>query len=115
MSSPPAPPPPADPVATANAQGTMNKATAVAQTGLNSTDQVTPTGSLTYKQVDNWADGTPHFQATQTLSPAEQAILDTNTANSLEARHGGRPADRQGVEHPGKADRPVRRAGAADV
>jgi hypothetical protein len=83
MSSPPAPPPPADPVKTAEAQGEMNKATAVAQTGLNSTDQVTPQGSLSYSQSGTWADGTPHFTAKQTLSPEQQAIYDQSTGNQL--------------------------------
>lgn len=83
MSSPPAAPPPADPVATAAAQGKMNKETAVSQTGLNATNQVGPDGSLTYSQTDNWADGTPHFTATQSLSPEQQAIHDVNASNSL--------------------------------
>ncbi len=63
MKAPKAP----DPVTTANAQGQMNKDTAITQYLLNATDQVTPTGSLTYKQTgstftpsatgENWWQG----------------------------------------------------------
>jgi hypothetical protein len=73
-----------DPVATAAAQGNMNQNTATTQQLLNMTDQITPTGSLKYDQTGTstytGADGktysVPKFQATTTLSPAEQALLD---------------------------------------
>jgi hypothetical protein len=74
----PKPAPAPDPVATANAQGTANKATAVAQYGLNATNQNTPTGSLSYKQIGQWDDGTPRFEATTALNPTEQGIFNTN-------------------------------------
>jgi hypothetical protein len=54
----------------------MNRETAVTQAGLNSTNQVTPQGSLTYSQSGTWEDGTPRFTATQSYSPQEQAIFD---------------------------------------
>lgn len=77
-------PTPPDPVATAKAQGEMNQDTATTQQLLNMTDQNTPNGSLSYNQTGNntytGADGqvhsVPHFTATTTLSPAEQALLD---------------------------------------
>jgi hypothetical protein len=95
MSSPPAPPPPADPVKTAEAQTKMNKETAVAQTGLNATDQVTPTGTLNYAQKGTWADGTPHFEATQSLTPNQQAILSTGESNALKLGNvGGQQIDK---------------------
>lgn len=72
----PTPPPPPDPVATAAAQAKSNKETAVAQYGLNATNQVTPQGNLTYRQIGNWEDGTPRFEATQTYSPTEQSLYD---------------------------------------
>lgn len=75
MNSPQQPQAP-DPVALANAQGTANTKTAVTQAGLNSTNQVTPYGNLTYSQSGTWADGTPHYTATQTLSPQEQGLYD---------------------------------------
>lgn len=78
MGSSPSPPPPPDPVATATAQAKMNKETAVAQAGLNSTNQITPDGSLTYSENGTWSDGTPRFTATTALSPASQGIYDTN-------------------------------------
>ncbi len=72
-SAPPAP----DPVATANAQSAANKSSAVAQYGLNATNQNTPSGSLSYSQNGTWADGTPRFTATTSLSPTEQNIFNT--------------------------------------
>ena len=79
-SAPPAP----DPAATARAQATANRETAITQFGLNAVNQVTPYGNLTYTQTGTWADGTPRFTATQTLSPAEQEALDlSNRAQSL--------------------------------
>lgn len=75
MSAPKAP----DPVKTANAQAQMNKDTAVAQYGLNATNQVTPEGNLTYTQSGTWGDGTPRFTATQTLSPEQKQLYDQQT------------------------------------
>lgn len=72
----PTPPPPPDPVATAAAQAKSNKETAVAQYGLNATNQVTPQGNLTYRQIGTWEDGTPRFEATQTYSPGEQQLYE---------------------------------------
>lgn len=69
-------PAPVDATATARAQGTANKETAIAQAGLNSTNQYTPTGSLEYSQNGTWSDGTPRFNVTQTLTPQSQRILD---------------------------------------
>jgi hypothetical protein len=73
--SPSAPAAP-DPVATAQAQGTMNRETAITQFGLNAVNQRDPYGSLYYDQIGTWADGTPRFQATQTLAPEEQHALN---------------------------------------
>jgi hypothetical protein len=64
---------------TAQAQTQMNKDTAVAQYGLNATNQITPYGNLTYKQIGTWDDGTPRFEATQTLSPEEQNLYNNYT------------------------------------
>lgn len=85
MVSSPKPAPVPDPVATAQAQGQMNKETAIAQTGLNAQNQVTPYGNLTYTQDGTWADGTPRFTATQTLSPEQQDLynLETQTQKNL--------------------------------
>lgn len=79
MVSTPSPPAPPDPKATAEAQGQMNKETAVAQYGLNATNQYTPYGSLTYNQIGTWQDGTPRYSATQTLSPEQQKLYDLGT------------------------------------
>lgn len=76
MDAPQAPAAP-DPAATAAAQATANKETAVAQYGLNATNQVTPQGTSTYKQIGQWDDGTPRFEQTTALNPGEQSIYDT--------------------------------------
>ena len=73
-------PTPPDPVATANAQSQYNRETAIAQMGLNSTNQITPYGNLTYEQIGSWEDGTPRFQATISLSPEQQALYNSSTA-----------------------------------
>lgn len=72
MKAPKAP----DPAKTAAAQAQMNKETAVTQYGLNATNQVTPYGNLTYNQIGTWDDGTPRFEATQTLSPEMQDLYN---------------------------------------
>lgn len=74
----PDPPPPPDPGAVAAAQGAANKETAIAQAGLNMTNQKTPYGSLTYQQIGKWSDGTPRYEATTTLSPEQQNLLNIN-------------------------------------
>ena len=72
MKAPKAP----DPAKTAAAQAQMNKETAVTQYGLGATNQITPYGDLSYSQIGKWDDGTPRFEATQTLSPEMQALYD---------------------------------------
>src|SRR6185369_1698543 len=74
----PTPPPAPDPNVTAATQAKANKETAVAQYGLNATNQITPQGTLTYKNIGTWPDGTPRFEATTALSPTEQGIFNTN-------------------------------------
>ncbi len=77
------PPPPTDPVALAKAQGEANVGAAVAQQGINSTNQITPQGSLTYQRIGTWEDGTPRFQSTTNLSPEQQAIYNQQTGNQF--------------------------------
>lgn len=57
----------------------MNRDTAVTQYGLNATNQVTPYGNLNYEQIGTWSDGTPRFQATQSLSPEQQKLYEQQT------------------------------------
>lgn len=79
---------------TAAAQTQSNRETAVAQAGLNATNQITPYGNLTYEQTGTWSDGTPRFTATQTLSGAGQNLLNTglqtqqNLANVAQEQSG---------------------------
>lgn len=75
MSAPKAP----DPAKTAAAQAQSNKETAIAQYGLNATNQVTPYGNLTYTQIGKWEDGTPRYQATTALSPEQQKLYQQQT------------------------------------
>jgi hypothetical protein len=80
MSGPSSPPQAPDPVKTAEAQTKSNKETAITQQQLNSTNQVTPYGSLTYRQVGTWEDGTPRYEATTSLSQGQQNLYDQQTA-----------------------------------
>jgi hypothetical protein len=68
----PSPPPAPDPVKTAQAQTESNVKTATTQQQLNMVDQTNPYGSQTYSQTGTWADGTPRYSMTTTLSPEEQ-------------------------------------------
>lgn len=79
------PPQPPNPVAVAGAQTSSNVSTAVANAYLNAPNQVTPTGSLSTKPTSSYqftdpATGQtydiPNFTTTQSLSPAEQGILN---------------------------------------
>lgn len=66
-----------DPIKTADAQTKSNIATAAAQSQLNNVNQVDAFGNkLTYTSTVG-ANGVPSYTATQTLSPAQQALLDT--------------------------------------
>lgn len=70
-----------NPAATAAAQASANKETAIAQSQLNQVNQVTPYGSLEYSDRGKTAEGIPQYTATQTLAPAQQQMLDlTNQA-----------------------------------
>lgn len=74
--SSPSPPPPPDPVATAQAQAAANKESAIATGEINRVNQITPYGNLTYSQTGTSSNGNPLYTATQTLSPAQQQMLD---------------------------------------
>lgn len=76
MGSSPSPP---DPMATSAQQSKMNADAAVKQNLINATDQITPYGNLNYSQAGTWGDGTPHLTATQTLSPEQQQLYNTQT------------------------------------
>jgi hypothetical protein len=84
----------------------MNQNTATTQQLLNMTDQVTPNGSLKYDQTGSssftGADGktytVPKFTATQTLSPAQQQLLDlTNRPRPILARSASTRARRSAL------------------
>lgn len=90
-STPSAPPQPQapDPAKTAAAQTASNVKTAVAQSWLNSVNQKTPYGNLTYTPSTEGNGGTtiegqyvPTWTASQTLSPAGQKLQDTNMSTT---------------------------------
>lgn len=78
----PEPPPAPDPYKTAQAQAKFNKETAISQFGLNAVNQKTPYGSLSYKQVGTWEDGTPRFEATTELSGEQQDLYNLGSQTS---------------------------------
>jgi hypothetical protein len=76
------PPPAPDPYATAAAATKSNKDTALYNYQLNAnntTDQFG--GSKSYKQVGTWPDGTPKFEATQSLGGPSQQLYNTASSN----------------------------------
>jgi hypothetical protein len=93
MGSAPSPPPAPDPALTAEAQGAANIDTAEAQAWLNSTNQVTPYGTVNYAQsggnfVPTLGGGQqyiPQFTATTTLSPEMQKLFNQTLANSQQS------------------------------
>ncbi len=72
---------PEDPIAIANAQTASNKQTATANAELNRVNTSTPYGDLTYNVSGTNPDGTPIYSSNVALSPQEQGLFDTNTAN----------------------------------
>lgn len=76
---PSSPPPAPDPVKTAEAQTASNVKTATTQQQLNMVDQTTPYGNLNYTQNGTWADGTPKYSSSVTLSPEEQKLYGQQT------------------------------------
>lgn len=66
-----------NPTNTISQQTASNRETAITQSGLNMVNQNTPQGNLTYQQIGTWADGTPRYEATQTLNPQGQQLFAT--------------------------------------
>ena len=81
----PAPRAPAPPDYTAAARETAagNFAAAQAATAANRVNQVTPYGNLNYTQSGTDSQGNPTWTATQTLSPAQQQLLDYQNQASI--------------------------------
>jgi hypothetical protein len=91
MGKPDAPAAP-DPRSTAAATTSTNVGTAVANAYLNNTNQITPEGELRYDQTGThqWKDpytgvtlDIPTFTGTQIRTPAQQAIVDQQTATKM--------------------------------
>lgn len=93
MGSAPSPPPAPDPAQTAEAQGAANIDAAEAQQVINSTNQITPYGSINYNEtggsfVPTLGGGQqfiPQYTATTKLSPEMQALFNSNLSNSKQA------------------------------
>jgi hypothetical protein len=81
----PAPSAPAAPNYTQAAQQTAqgNLDMARAATAANRVNQITPYGNLNYTETGTDSYGNPTWTATQTLSPAQQQILDYQNATSI--------------------------------
>lgn len=80
-----------DPYATAAAQGAANKEAAIATATINNVDTIGPYGSVKYSNTTPGSDGTPRFQQTTTLDPAQQRQLDlTNQINEGSLNTGNR-------------------------
>ena len=92
----PTPPTPPDPVKTAQAQGAINKETALTQQKINMVNEYSPYGSSEYtKRGTPGADGVQQYSRTTTLDPAQQAIVDkqnavTNSLNEVAQQQVGR-------------------------
>lgn len=73
-----APDPPAapDPVATAQAQTTSNRETAIANANLNRYNQYAPQGTVEWNVTGTNSDGTPRYEQRTSYSPTEQNIYD---------------------------------------
>lgn len=74
LSSPDVPTVP-NPQTTATQQQGLNTQMLEQVQAASNVNQNTPTGSLTYTQTGTGPNGVPTYTATQTLSPAEQALL----------------------------------------
>jgi hypothetical protein len=81
----PAPSAPAAPDYRAAAQETAqgNLAAAQAATAANRVNQITPYGSLSYAETGTDSQGNPTWTATQSLSPAQQQLLDYQNQASI--------------------------------
>mgnify|MGYP000173890359 CR=1 FL=1 len=120
----PSAPKPADPKETAAAQTATNIGTAVSQQFLNNVNQNTPYGSLTYDQTGSYryddpvtgeSYDIPTFTATQTLSPEQQQLFETNNQTQQNLAQFGanqssrldnllsRPIDTEGLSDRGDA------------
>jgi hypothetical protein len=75
-------PPAPDYTAAAQATAAGNLQAAQAAAAANRVNQVTPYGNLNYTQTGTDSTGNPMWTATQTLAPAQQKILDQQSALS---------------------------------
>lgn len=76
------PPPPPSGAGLAEAQKTANLDTAIAQAYIGATDQITPYGDLRYTRTGTEYVGdrpVPRFTATQTMSPEQRRLYDSQT------------------------------------
>lgn len=80
--SKPDPPAAPDPANTIAAQSTANQASAQQMAELNRITQNTPYGSVSYQVTGYYPDGTPIYTQNQTLSPAQQNLLNMQQQGS---------------------------------
>ena len=110
-----------DPAATAAAQATANKETAIAQANLNRINQYTPQGNIEYTTNGTNDDGTPRWSQKVSLSPDEQTKYDQQNKialalNDLASSNVGRVRDVQSKDFNFDGMAPMRtHIGASDV
>lgn len=76
-------PSPPDAMKTANTAFNFAKKAGIFQQGLNQVNQVTPTGSLTYRVSGKRADGSPIYTAVTKLTPNQQKLLYAHTGRDI--------------------------------
>jgi hypothetical protein len=119
----PAAPAPPDPYKTAAAQTQGDIQSAIANATLGNIDTYTPLGSQTYQQIGTQAitdaQGhviqVPRYSSTQTLSPQQQAALQSASATRQRVEQPRHPADRQTDGLARVSDRHVQPACAPDL
>lgn len=77
------PPQAPNPVTTIQAQEGANSQSALQTAELNRVSQTTPYGSINYSTNGTYADGTPMYQQTETLAPAQQQLLGLANTGAL--------------------------------
>lgn len=72
-----------DPYQTTEAQGKLNKETAITNANLSHVNQTNPYGSQTWTQTGTNPDGTPIYTQSQTLSDPIQKQFEAQNANTM--------------------------------
>lgn len=105
MTDTPAPPAPTNPAITAAQQQQLNLSATEDSQAASNVNQVTPQGTLTYKQTGTGPDGIPTYTATQQLAPGQQGIFNALTgAEGTAASQAGSVLGNANYGAPGSGD-----------